>query len=195
MVVAVFAVMSGACAVAPSVAWLILARCSLVGFVLVQARVRHPIMPLDLFHARGFRLALPVGFSGPITNRYGARLAGFNGDGRRSRRTPGHGAARQPDAGAAACVVPVGAGGALAMPSITSVVLEGVPGHQAGAASAVFNTFRQIGGAAAIAVFGALIADPNTSPSGSDSASHRRRLADSRCGQQASYPTRTLAGP
>jgi DHA2 family methylenomycin A resistance protein-like MFS transporter len=47
------------------------------------------------------------------------------------------------------------------MPSVTGVVLEGVPGGRAGTASAVFNTFRQVGGAVAIAVFGALIADPS----------------------------------
>jgi DHA2 family methylenomycin A resistance protein-like MFS transporter len=47
------------------------------------------------------------------------------------------------------------------MPSVTSVVLDGVPAHQAGTASAVFNTFRQVGGAVAIAVFGALIANPD----------------------------------
>jgi MFS transporter, DHA2 family, methylenomycin A resistance protein len=52
-----------------------------------------------------------------------------------------------------------GAGGAIAMPPVTSVVLASVPGERAGAASAVFNTFRQVGGAVAIAVFGALIAD------------------------------------
>lgn len=62
----------------------------------------------------------------------------------------------------ALCVIPIGAGGSLAMPSITSVVLEGVPAERAGTASAVFNTFRQIGGAVAIAVFGALIANPDT---------------------------------
>ena len=50
------------------------------------------------------------------------------------------------------------------------VVLEGVPPEQAGTASAVFNTFRQVGGAVAIAVFGALIADPDHG---------RRRPADS----------------
>ena len=48
------------------------------------------------------------------------------------------------------------------MPSVTSVVLDGVPAHQAGTASAVFNTFRQVGGAVAIAVFCALIANPDT---------------------------------
>jgi MFS transporter, DHA2 family, methylenomycin A resistance protein len=59
-------------------------------------------------------------------------------------------------------VIPIGAGGSLAMPSVTGVVLDGVAPGQAGTASAVFNTFRQVGGAVAIAVFGALVADPNT---------------------------------
>jgi MFS transporter, DHA2 family, methylenomycin A resistance protein len=67
----------------------------------------------------------------------------------------------------AACVIPIGAGGALAMPSVTGVVLEGVPARQAGTASAVFNTFRQVGGAVAIAVFGALIANPDHVVAGS----------------------------
>jgi len=62
----------------------------------------------------------------------------------------------------ALCVIPISAAGSLAMPSVTSLVLEGVPAHQAGTASAVFNTFRQVGGAVAIAVFGALIANPDT---------------------------------
>jgi DHA2 family methylenomycin A resistance protein-like MFS transporter len=54
-----------------------------------------------------------------------------------------------------------GAGGSLAMPPVTSVVLASVPSSRAGTASAVFNTFRQVGGAVAIAVFGALVADPD----------------------------------
>ena len=187
---------------------LLIAMSSLIGFVIVQARVRHPMMPLDLFQARGFRLALPVGFafmvgnygnvfvvslylqqqldmsplhaglvflpsaffaiaanlaSGPVTNRFGARV-------------PVVGGLAVMACGliallvclplgnpwlVAASVVPIGAGGALAMPSITSVVLDGVPGYRAGTASAVFNTFRQVGGAVAIAVFGALIANPD----------------------------------
>lgn len=52
-----------------------------------------------------------------------------------------------------------GAGGSVAMPPVTSVVLAAVPSARAGTASAVFNTFRQVGGAVAIAVFGAFIAD------------------------------------
>ncbi|MDF2443829.1 MAG: transporter, family, methylenomycin resistance protein [Subtercola sp.] len=52
-----------------------------------------------------------------------------------------------------------GAGGSIAMPPVTSVVLASVPTNRAGTASAVFNTFRQVGGAVAIAVFGVLISD------------------------------------
>jgi DHA2 family methylenomycin A resistance protein-like MFS transporter len=51
-----------------------------------------------------------------------------------------------------------GAGGSVAMPQVTSIVLASVPAEWAGTASAVFNTFRQVGGAVAIAVFGILIA-------------------------------------
>lgn len=181
---------------------------ALTGFVLVQSRVAHPMMPLDLFRAHGFRLALPVGFafmvgnfgnvfvvsiylqqhlglspwhaglvflpsaffaiagnlaSGPITNRFGARVPVVVG---LSGMVIGLVAlAITTPLGlpllTAACVIPIGAGGSLAMPSVTSVVLEGVPAEQAGTASAVFNTFRQVGGAVAIAVFGALIANPD----------------------------------
>ena len=52
----------------------------------------------------------------------------------------------------------IGPGGSVAMPVITSVVLDSVPPDRAGTASAVFNTFRQVGGAVAIAVFGAILA-------------------------------------
>ena len=192
----------------PVLVALAVAVLALVGFVLVQARVRHPMVPLNLFRARGVRLALPVGFafmvgnygnvfvvslflqqelrlsplqaglvflpsaffaiaanlaSGPVTNRYGARIpvvAGLTamafGLAAMLLIAPlGHPAL------IAACLAPIGAGGALAMPSVTGVVLEGVPAQLAGTASAVFNTFRQVGGAVAIAVFGALIADPD----------------------------------
>jgi DHA2 family methylenomycin A resistance protein-like MFS transporter len=55
-----------------------------------------------------------------------------------------------------------GLGGSIAMPPVTSVVLASVPLERAGIASAVFNTFRQVGGAVAIAVFGALLATSGT---------------------------------
>lgn len=186
-----------------------LATATLAAFLLVQARGRHPMMPLDLFHAHGFRLALPVGFafmvgnygnvfvvslylqqhlgltplhaglvflpsaffaiagnlaSGPVTNRFGARVPVVAG--LLSMSAGVLALLLTAPLGAplitALCIIPIGAGGSLAMPSVTSVVLEGVPAERAGTASAVFNTFRQIGGAVAIAVFGALIANPDT---------------------------------
>ncbi len=197
----------------PVVLALTVAVLALIGFVLVQARVRHPMMPLELFRARGFRQALPVGFafmvanygnvfvvslflqqelqlpplraglvflpsaffaiaanlaSGPFTNRFGARVpivAGLT-----SMAVGLTAMLLLAPLGSASlialCLIPIGAGGALAMPSVTSVVLEGVPARQAGTASAVFNTSRQVGGAVAIAVFGALIATPDHVVSG-----------------------------
>ncbi len=56
----------------------------------------------------------------------------------------------------------VGLAGPLVAPPITAVLLSSVPGHFAGTASGVFNTSRQVGGALAVAVFGALLArSPN----------------------------------
>jgi DHA2 family methylenomycin A resistance protein-like MFS transporter len=174
-------------------------------FLRVQARTAHPMMPLDLFGTRGFRIALPVGFafmvgnygnvfvvslylqqhlgmsplhaglvflpsaffaiagnlaSGPVTNRFGARLPVVAGQVSMVVGllgllvTAGIGSPLL----VALFVVFIGAGGSLAMPTVTGVVLEGVDPERAGTASAVFNTFRQVGGAVAIAVFGALVA-------------------------------------
>ncbi len=60
----------------------------------------------------------------------------------------------------AALMVLVGLAGPLVMPPVTAVLLNGVPGQWAGTASGVFNTSRQVGGALAVAVFGALLAQP-----------------------------------
>ena len=60
----------------------------------------------------------------------------------------------------AALMLPVGLAGPLIMPPITSVLLNSVPDTLAGTASGVFNTSRQLGGALAIAVFGALLGQP-----------------------------------
>jgi EmrB/QacA subfamily drug resistance transporter len=62
----------------------------------------------------------------------------------------------------AALMVLVGLSGPLIGPPVTAVLLNSVGDHQAGTASGVFNTSRQIGGALAIAVFGALLAQPGT---------------------------------
>lgn len=57
-------------------------------------------------------------------------------------------------------LIPVGMAGPLVMPPTTALLLEHVPAEQTGIASGVFNTSRQIGGALAVAVFGALISAP-----------------------------------
>jgi MFS transporter, DHA2 family, methylenomycin A resistance protein len=62
----------------------------------------------------------------------------------------------------AGLMVLVGLAGPLVSPPVTAVLLNSVPGHQAGVASGVFNTSRQVGGALAVAVFGALLAQPAT---------------------------------
>ncbi|GLW09771.1 MFS transporter [Microtetraspora sp. NBRC 13810] len=54
--------------------------------------------------------------------------------------------------------VPVGIGGGLAVPAMTSAVLETVEPEYAGVASAGLNTARQIGGAVGVALFGTLVA-------------------------------------
>jgi MFS family permease len=55
----------------------------------------------------------------------------------------------------------VGLGGPTVSPPATAVLLDAVPERQAGVASGVFNTSRQVGGALAVAVFGALLARPD----------------------------------
>jgi MFS transporter, DHA2 family, methylenomycin A resistance protein len=62
----------------------------------------------------------------------------------------------------AVLMIPVGLAGPLVMPPVTAVLLNSVPGYRAGTASGVFNTSRQVGGALAVAVFGALLAERAT---------------------------------
>jgi len=54
-------------------------------------------------------------------------------------------------------LMPVSLGGSLAVPAMTGLMLAGVPAERAGLASGVLNTFRQFGGALAVAVYGALV--------------------------------------
>jgi len=62
--------------------------------------------------------------------------------------------------------IPVGAGSALTIPTITALLLGSVPVERAGTASGVLNTSRQLGGAMAVAVFGAFVAQRETFVSG-----------------------------
>lgn len=55
-------------------------------------------------------------------------------------------------------MIPLGVGGSLAMPALTSLMLDSVPAERAGTAAALLNTSRQTGGAMSIAVFGVLLA-------------------------------------
>ncbi|WP_240474195.1 MFS transporter [Intrasporangium chromatireducens] len=57
----------------------------------------------------------------------------------------------------AALMVLVGLAGPLVMPPTTAILLDSVPADRGGVASGVFNTSRQVGGALAVAVFGALL--------------------------------------
>lgn len=58
----------------------------------------------------------------------------------------------------AVLLMPVSFGGTLAVPAMTGLVLASVPAERAGLASGVLSTFRQVGGAVAVAVYGVLVA-------------------------------------
>ena len=64
-------------------------------------------------------------------------------------------------AAVAVLMLPVGLAGPLVMPPVTALLLNSVPDDLTGTTSGVFNTSRQLGGALAIAVFGALLATPD----------------------------------
>ncbi len=71
---------------------------------------------------------------------------------------------RAPTPVLAVLMIPVGLGGAVAIPAVTALLLDSVAAERAGTASGVLNTSRQIGGALAIAVYGALLADQGFLP-------------------------------
>ncbi|GAB90640.1 MFS transporter [Gordonia rhizosphera] len=185
---------------------LLVAVIGLTAFVLIEARTKDPMVPLDLFGGRVFRISLIAGFAfmvgyfglpfvmslyfqqtqgmsafqtgiaflpmmliGLVLTPFSARIVERVG-------------ARTPIVGGLACMVVgmvalvlaapsapnwalsilmvlVGLGGPLTMPPLTALLLHHVPPERTGTASGVFNTSRQIGGALAVAVFGALLAD------------------------------------
>jgi DHA2 family methylenomycin A resistance protein-like MFS transporter len=57
-------------------------------------------------------------------------------------------------------MVPIGVGLGFTVPSLTAAMLGDVSAERAGMAAGVLNAGRQTGGALAVAVFGALLADP-----------------------------------
>ena len=62
----------------------------------------------------------------------------------------------------AALSILIGLGSALSVPTLTALLVSSVPAQRAGTASGVLNTCRQLGGALAVAVFGALVAQHET---------------------------------
>jgi DHA2 family methylenomycin A resistance protein-like MFS transporter len=55
-------------------------------------------------------------------------------------------------------MVPVGLGGSFTVPPLTALIMDHIPAQQAGTASGVLNTARQMGGSLGIAIFGAVLA-------------------------------------
>ena len=70
----------------------------------------------------------------------------------------------------AALTVLIGLGRALSVPTLTALLVSSVPAVRAGTASGVLSTCRQLGGALAVAVFGALVAHRETFVQGIKSA-------------------------
>jgi EmrB/QacA subfamily drug resistance transporter len=156
---------------------------SAVGFAFMAGYYGLPfVMSLYLQQGRGLSslqtglLFLPMMFAGAVLTPFSARLAERVGP----RKLVGIGmlfiaaglavlAAAAPnvdDRVIAALMVVVGVGGPLVMPPVTAVVLNTVATKQAGTASGVFNTSRQLGGALAVAVFGAFLGNASSIASG-----------------------------
>jgi MFS transporter, DHA2 family, methylenomycin A resistance protein len=178
-------------------------------FAVLQARGRHPMLPLDLFRSRTVCLTVIAGFAfmvgyyglpfvmslylqelrglsalgtgiaflpmmliGAALTPFTARLAGRFGA--RALITTGLASMTAglvvisvlPGSSSVAVVAVlmmlVGLAGPLVMPPVIALLLHAVPARRAGVASGVLNTSRQVGGALAIAVFGALLADRTT---------------------------------
>jgi DHA2 family methylenomycin A resistance protein-like MFS transporter len=58
----------------------------------------------------------------------------------------------------ATMIIPLGLGLGFAVPSLTAALLNDIPADRAGLAAGVLNSSRQVGGALAVAAFGALVA-------------------------------------
>ncbi|GAA5180055.1 MFS transporter [Rugosimonospora acidiphila] len=62
----------------------------------------------------------------------------------------------------AVLLIPTGIGLGFAVPSLTAAMLSDLPAERAGLAGGIFNAGRQMGGALAVAVFGALVSHPGS---------------------------------
>jgi len=183
---------------------LIVGVATLALFLAVQARVKHPMMPLTLFGTGAMRVAMFAGFvfiyswfgsvflaslflqqelhvapaqaglvflpgavlsfcgnlsSGPLSNRFGSRVPVVLGMTLLAVGLTGLALSANMRSAllVGATLALIGGGGSVAMPPVAGIVLEQAPKGHAGVASAVSNTFRQIGGALAIALFGVFV--------------------------------------
>jgi DHA2 family methylenomycin A resistance protein-like MFS transporter len=184
---------------------LAVAAVAATAFLAVQARVKHPMVPMALFRSATFDIAVVIGFAfmvgyygtpflfslyfqserglssliaglaflpmmliGAALTPFSARIVERTGP-----RVPivtglvllAAGAAvlatvpaSTPVWALALLLILVGLAGPLVMPPTTAALLSSVPAGRSGVASGVFNTSRQVGGALAVAVFGALTA-------------------------------------
>ncbi|MEV6057843.1 MFS transporter [Streptomyces sp. NPDC052107] len=88
----------------------------MTGFLAVEARTAHPMVPLEMFRNRTMVIAVTVGFTFMV-GFYAAPLWAV-----------------------AALMVPVGLGGTLVMPPLTAHLPDIVPAHRAGVAGGILNT-------------------------------------------------------
>ena len=188
---------------------LLAAILALAAFLVAQARVAHPMMPLELFRTRPVVIAAAVGFAfmvgyfglpfvmslylqqlrglssfqtglvflpmmliGLALTPFSARIVERLG----TRRPIVSGLlvmmtglaiiaflpSATPFLVLSALMVLVGLAGPLISPPATALLLNSVRPEQAGTASGMYNTSRQVGGALAIAVFGALLGNGDT---------------------------------
>ena len=105
-----------------------------VGFWLVQRHVAHPMVPLPIFRSRTVVISVATGFT---------FMVGFYG---------------QPFVFSIFLQQERGLTAGFINPPVSAVLLNHVEAHLAGTASGIYNTSRQVGGALAIAAFGALLA-------------------------------------
>lgn len=104
--------------------------------------------------------------SGRVTNRYGPRLPMVAGQlvmagGLLALLLVGSGT---PALTVAFLMVPLGLGGALAVPALTASVMSTAPAAKAGLAAGVLNAARQVAGALSVALFGSFVAGPRFLP-------------------------------
>ncbi|NUS10088.1 MAG: MFS transporter [Streptomyces sp.] len=104
--------------------------------------------------------------SGRVTNRFGPRLPMVAGQlvmaaGLLALLPVGR---DTPALAVALLMIPLGLGGALAVPALTASAMSAVPAERAGLAAGVLNAARQVAGALSVALFGSLVARPGFLP-------------------------------